>query len=321
MAWRYRAQFGSEGTGDGQFQQPVGVVISADGRTAWLADLLNQRISVWTRLTSTSTEWSHSINFGSQGTGDTNFDFPYGVAVSADTLTAWVADSNNHRISVWTRPTSTLTDWSHSTNFGSEGTSNPNFRSPHGVAVSANGRTAWVADSFNNRISVWTRSTENSTDWSPSYTFGSQGTDDANFKNPFGVAVSVDERTAWVADSHNHRISVWTRPTSTSTEWSPSTTFGSGPGSGDANFKYPSGVALSADGRTVWVADTNNSRVSVWTRATGSSTDWSHSISFGSEGNGDANFGFPTGVAVSANSRTVWVANRTNHRISIWTYS
>ena len=210
--------------------------------------------------------------------------------------------------------------WRYRAQFGSEGTGDGQFQDPVGVAVSADGRTACVADT-EHRISVWTRTSDTSTDWSPSTTFGSEGTSDTNFNLPYGVAVSADGRTAWVADSGNNRISVWTRPTSTSIEWSPSSRFGSGPGSGGANFKYPSGVTVSADGRTARVADANNHRISVWTRKSDTSTDWSHSITFGSEGSGNPNFSYPPGVAVSTDGRTAWVADRVNKRISIWTYS
>ena len=62
----------------------------------------NNRIAVWTRPSTTSTTWSYSAQFGTQGSGDSNFSVPTGVFVSADTLTAWVADSGNNRIAIWT---------------------------------------------------------------------------------------------------------------------------------------------------------------------------------------------------------------------------
>ncbi|MFM8593203.1 MAG: hypothetical protein ACKOCK_02270, partial [Chloroflexota bacterium] len=157
-----------------------------------------------------STEWSHSINLGSEGSSDVNFTYPSGVAVSADTLTAWVADYSNNRISVWIRTSDTSTNWSHSSNFGTSGNGDANFDRPIGVAVSPNGRTVWGADLFNSRISVWTRPTNTSTDWSHSINFGGQGTEDYNFGGPTGVAVSANGRTVWVSDSANNRISIWT---------------------------------------------------------------------------------------------------------------
>lgn len=67
-----------------------------------------------------------------------------------------------------------------------------------------------------------------------------------------------------MADNDNNRISVWTRPAADSTDWSNQTTFGA-EGDGPDEFDNPTGVFASADGRTVFVGDTENGRVSVWT--------------------------------------------------------
>jgi DNA-binding beta-propeller fold protein YncE len=232
-----------------------------------VADTSNNRITVWTRPDTSSTTWSFSAKFGTSGSGDSNFSNPQGVFVSADTLTAWVGDTSNNRISIWTRPDTSSTTWSFSAKFGTSGSGDSNFRNPKGVFVSADLLTAWVADTGNDRIPVWTRPDTFSTTWSFSTTFGSGGTGDSNFRNPRGVVVSADSLTAWVADTVNNRISIWTRPDTSSTTWSFSTTFGSGPDSGDDNFRYLSGVFVSADTLTAWVADYENDRISIWTQS------------------------------------------------------
>jgi DNA-binding beta-propeller fold protein YncE len=265
-SWSPSTQFGSgPANGDSNFNTPAGVFVSADTRTVWVADSQNHRIAVWIRPSTSSTVWSYSAQFGSYGSGNDNFSYPYGIFVSADTLTAWVADWWNNRIVVWTRPTMSSTTWSYSTQFGSSGSGNDNFSGPRGIAVSADTLSAWVADSGNSRIAVWTRTDATSTTWSPSTQFGSEGSGNDKFQGPFGVFVSADTLTTWVADTGNNRISVWTRSDATSTTWSPSTRFGTGPGSGDSNFYSPNGVFVSADTRTAWVADGQNSRISIWT--------------------------------------------------------
>ncbi|MFM9105106.1 MAG: hypothetical protein ACKOWF_00190, partial [Chloroflexota bacterium] len=70
-------------------------------------------------------------------------------------LTVWIADNGNQRISVWTRPDGASISWTNLTTFGSFGTGNDQFEEPSSVAVAANGRTLFVADYGNNRISVW----------------------------------------------------------------------------------------------------------------------------------------------------------------------
>jgi hypothetical protein len=47
--------------------------------------------------------WMNQTTFGSEGTGPSQFVFPASIAVSSDTLTAWVTATQNHRIAVWGR--------------------------------------------------------------------------------------------------------------------------------------------------------------------------------------------------------------------------
>ena len=318
--WRYRAQFGSDGTGDANFSNPSGVAVSGDGLAAWVADTFNHRIVVWTRPDLTSTTWSYSTKFGTEGSGESNLLFPTGVTASADGLAVWVADTNNHRIVVWTRPDVGSTQWSFSNQFGSgPGSGDADLYSPTGVAISADKLTAWVASMANNRVSIWARQ-DLSSNWSHSANFGTQGDGDTNFSNPAGVSVSTDGLAAWVADQNNNRIVSWTRSNDNATDWSYRTQFGTY-GTGNANIYGPVGVAVSADGRTAWVADKGNSRISVWTRPSSTSTQWKHSTNLGTLGSGNNNFSQPSGVAVSTDGRTAFVADTLNNRISIWTYS
>jgi sugar lactone lactonase YvrE len=102
--------------------------------------------------------WRYSTKFGTKGNGNSNFYNPGGVFVSADALTAWIAETGNSRISIWTRPDTASTTWSYSAQFGTSGSGNDNFNGPTGVVVSADSLAAWVADANNNRISIWTQS-------------------------------------------------------------------------------------------------------------------------------------------------------------------
>jgi DNA-binding beta-propeller fold protein YncE len=187
------------------------VALWVDGLTALVADQVNSRISVWTRTAATATDWKNQTTFGSQGDGPTQFSNPTGVALSGDGRTAVVADRVNNRISVWTRTTATATDWKNQTTFGSQGSDPDQFTAPLRVSLSTDGLAVSVVDSFNNRISVWTRSTATGIDWKNQSTFGSEGAGPAQFNYPEGVALSVDGLTAAVADAGNNRMSIWTR--------------------------------------------------------------------------------------------------------------
>jgi DNA-binding beta-propeller fold protein YncE len=154
-AWANATTFGSQGSGASQFSGPAGVAVAPDGLAVWIGDQLNARVSVWTRPDATSTAWTNQTTFGSFGEGTDQFDNPVAVAVTADSLTVWVADQLNARISVWTRPSAASTAWASATTFGSRGGGTDQFDNPLGVAVAPDGRTIWVADPLNERISVW----------------------------------------------------------------------------------------------------------------------------------------------------------------------
>ena len=236
--------------GRSEFRGPTGVAVAADAQTVWVADSANDRIAVWTRA---GGEWTPQTTFGSRGSGLDRFDSPQGVAVAADGQTAWVADSRNDRVAVWVRSGET---WQPQTTFGVNAAGRSEFSFPHGVAVAADEQTVWVSD--NNRVAVWTK---DGGSWRSQTTFGSGGDGPDEFRNPHGVAVATDGQTVWLADRNNNRVAVWT---TAGGNWRPQRLIGDN-GSGRGEFRAPGGVAISADGLAVWVADTENDRIAVWT--------------------------------------------------------
>jgi DNA-binding beta-propeller fold protein YncE len=322
--WSNETTFGTLGTGDDKFYSPRGVAVSADGLTAYVADTSNHRISVWTRPAADSTAWTKQTTFGTQGTGASNFKSPNGVAVSADELTVWVADFYNNRISVWTRSDTTTNkaDWKNQATFGTEGVGNDNFKKPNGVAVSADELTVWVSDQENNRVTVWSRPDKdaNKLSWDYQAKFGNVWTLGA----PMGVAVTGDALTALVTDNTNGLVRVFTRPdTDTNkTSWSASSAFGT-VGTGSDNLNYPYGVDVSKDGLTAWIADAENNRISVWTRpnTTTGATNWTNKTTFGTKGGGVGTLSGPTSVSVTSDGLTALVCDVSNDRISVWSVS
>lgn len=80
-----------------------------------------------------------------------------------------------------------------------------------------------------------------------------------------------------------------------------------GAGSGNGQMAAPQGVAVAADG-TVYVADTNNDRVQVF------SVDGSFLASWGSSGAGNGEFSQPQGIALDDDG-TVYVTDGGNNRV------
>ena len=308
------------GSSASQFDLPLGVAISADTLTLWVAENGNNRISIWTRPNGASTSWSNSTTFGSAGSGPSNFSSPQGIAVSADELTIWVVEHANHRVSVWTRPDVGSTTWTNNTTFGGFGSASDKFKYPRGIYASADKLTVWVADTDNARISIWNRPDAGSTSWTNVSTFGSYGSGPENFDGPWDIALSADMLAAWITEPGNGRVSIWVRPNGASTSWSNSTTFGT-QGTAASEFNNPRGIAVSSDTLTVWVVDCYNNRISIWRRLSTGATTWTNDTTFGSLGNGANQFYYPGYLALSPNETTMWVADTAHNAISIWNYA
>ena len=133
----FLTKWGTQGSGDGQFDTPVGVAVDASGNV-WVADYGNNRIQKFDSSGSFLSKW------GSYGTGDGQFDSPIGVAVDASG-TVYVAELYNHRIQKFDSNGTFLAKW------GTWGSGDGQFDRPRGVAVDASGNV-YVADTYNHRI-------------------------------------------------------------------------------------------------------------------------------------------------------------------------
>ncbi|MFM6057406.1 MAG: 6-bladed beta-propeller, partial [Microcystis aeruginosa] len=85
--------------------------------------------------------------FGSFGTGNGQFNSPYGIAVGSGG-NIYVTDTFNDRVQVF-NPSGVF-----QSTFGSFGTGNGEFSSPYGIAVGSRGNI-YVADTANNRVQVF----------------------------------------------------------------------------------------------------------------------------------------------------------------------
>lgn len=264
--WTNQSTFGTgPASGSDQFRSPHGVALAGDGLTAVIADQSNARISVWVRSSPETFDWESQTTFGSRDPGPDQLSLPSGLAITPDGKTVFVADEDLDRVSVWTRSTTSSTDWAHHSTFGGTGTGPSRLSSPGDVCVSGDGLIAYVADTSKERIAVWTRTSADSADWTLQSTFGGQGIGVGEFDYPEGVFASPDNLTVYVSDVSTDRISIWARISADSTVWTHQAAFGTN-GSNVNQFSFPSGVVASADGTTLFIADSHNSRISVWVR-------------------------------------------------------
>ena len=191
---------GSAGDSNTQFNSPAGIAISAVGNRIYVADEDNHRVQVFDGATRNYIATLGTT--GSAGAINTQFNNPRDVAVSAVDNRIYVADEGNYRVQVFDGASRSYIATFGTT--GSYGASNTQFRSPCGVAISADNRL-YVADFYNHRVQVFDGATRNHI---ATLGTGSGGVSNTQFNYPAGVAVSADNRI-YVADVGNHRVQIF----------------------------------------------------------------------------------------------------------------
>ena len=233
---------GSLGTGNTQFNKPLGVAVSATGDRIYVSDPFNYRVQIFDGTTreracigtlGKSLKWESGSESESESEtysdvkSFTHFSSPIGVAVSA-TATGdriYVVDQSNHRVQIFDGTINAdghyiVNDTAIGTlgTTGSAGASNTQFNLPRGVAVS--GDIIYVADSGNHRVQIFDGTINadghyivNDTAIGTLGTTGTAGARaeefDNQFDSPSGVAVSATGNRIYVLDSGNNRVQVF----------------------------------------------------------------------------------------------------------------
>jgi len=126
-----------------------------------------------------------------------------------------------------------------------------------------------VADTRNNRVQVF-KYDQTLDAWAFQTKWGAVGPGDGQFKFPSGIAVGTD-RTVYVADTVNNRVQVF-KYDQASDAWAFHTKWGK-IGTGEGQFYNPYGIAVDAVDY-VYVADTLNSRLQVFSNSGGFIGKW-----------------------------------------------
>ena len=148
-------QFGSSGTGDGQFSFPTGVAVDSTGKV-YVSDGSANNIQVF------NSDGTFFKKFGSEGTGNGQFDFPNDIEIGADGR-IYVADTSNHRIQMFDNNLNHLATFTHVT----PGTA---FVGPRGIAIGAN-NNLYITEPSSNRVRIFSPT--------PTYTFDVVNPDNA----------------------------------------------------------------------------------------------------------------------------------------------
>jgi DNA-binding beta-propeller fold protein YncE len=140
-----KVEFGTAGSGEGQFKNPMGIALS--GGNLYVSEEENDRVQ------ELSTAGAYLGQWGKAGSGNNKeFNNPRGIATDPATGNLYVTDTGNHRVQEFS-PSGTLI-----TKFGTVGSGAGQFSEPKGIAVGSAGGV-YITDSSNNNVEEWTRPT------------------------------------------------------------------------------------------------------------------------------------------------------------------
>jgi len=174
------SEFGSEGTGPGQFLYPTGIAVGPDGSLFVSEYGGNDRIQVFTREGRVLRSW------GRYGAEPGEFQRPQGIAIAGDRI--YVADAANHRVQVFSLGGALLRSWG-------------DLKYPYSVSLDGDGNVL-VAEYGRHCVSKF------SPEGRPLASAGRAGTGPAELNTPWSAVPIAGDRIA-VVDSGNHRIQLW----------------------------------------------------------------------------------------------------------------
>ena len=214
-------------------------------------------------------------SFGSHSSAQGQLNGPRGVAVDRDDNII-VMDCSNHRVQKFTSEGEFIIQ----VGTGTAGSTPLQFNSPTGVGINSANDKVYILEQGNHRIQILNM------DLTFSGSFGSYGSGNGQFHNPYDVAFD-STNSLYIVDTSNHRIQVFTP------EGKFLRMFGS-LGSGDGQLNLPWSIAIDRNDM-VYVADYSNNRISIFT------TQGQFLRSIGSRGSADGQLSSPRGVTIDKN--------------------
>ena len=137
---KYSRHFAGKGKGSGLFQDITGIAASTD--YLYVAD---SELSYIQKL---KLNGGYVKQIGSSGSGDGQFNMPFGITLDEYRSSLYVCDYDNHRIQVFNND-------KFATKFGSKGASHGYFNHPGDITLNNAKDRLYITDLDNNRIQVF----------------------------------------------------------------------------------------------------------------------------------------------------------------------
>ena len=219
--------FGTEGSGQGQFDRHRGVAVDNEGNIL-VADTYNHRIQKFTA------NGQFLSVIGMKGSRPFEFCYPMSIKFNAFNGKFYVVDNSNVRIQILN------SDLSFYRTFGKEGGRKGQFFNPLDLACDSTGNV-YVADTGNHRIQVFTAEGQFL------QMFGKSGEGKGELRFPWYVTIDAND-VVYVSESYNQRVSVFT------SKGQFITSFGKG------RLSNPRGAAADHNG-LVYLCDTSDIKI------------------------------------------------------------
>jgi DNA-binding beta-propeller fold protein YncE len=224
--------FGSFGSQIGEFNEPRGVAVD-DKDNILVVDSWNHRIQKFTSGGKFIT------------TSERLFQHPAGIAIHPSSKRVYVADNNNHCVTILNRDLILFDFFGHG-----------RFRNPYDVAFDSTGRV-YVADQNIHRIQIFTA------EGKYLMQFGSHGSGDGKLNGPNGICIDGDD-VLYVTEWHNNRISLFScQHVGDGLVPQFLKSFGT-LGNKQGQFKSPYGIALNLPKTHIYVTDLANNRIQIF---------------------------------------------------------
>ncbi len=330
-------------------KSPTGVV--ADGSRIFVADQSNHRILIWNTVTPTNGQGAHVVlgqaDFESadanRGGGATMGTISTPIGISVDSSHIFVAEAGNHRALIWNTLTPAsgqdadavlgqVSSVSAGANQGGSASSST-LNSPFGIF--SDGSNVYIADANNNRVLTWNVVTPTDGQGADGvlgqgdfWTTSASHISGASQYDPRGVF--VDDSYVYVADSYNNRVLLYDNSGELATGQSAAFVLGQTAFSGNTSrygasrLNSPKGVMK--EGNNIYVADTTNNRVLIWTSPIVSNGQEAN-IVLGQDdfdlvapnkGSGIGASTLYSPVGVYSDGSKLYVADQENHRVLVW---
>ena len=218
---------GAAATAQNRLNSPRGLTYDPAGSRLFVADYSNNRVMVFDVASITNGENAVNVlgqttfTASSGATAQNRLKNPVGLTFDATRNWLFVGDYSNHRVMVF--DVASITNGENAVNVlgqanftsATGATTQSGLRNPMGVASEGASGRLFVADYANHRVMVFDASTltdgENAVNvlGQPNFTSATAATTQAGMRNPQGISIDPVSNRLFVADTSNHRVTVY----------------------------------------------------------------------------------------------------------------